>query len=351
MSKKEFFFSFTLISFFIYFALIITGCSPEQPGSKDAEQIFSVESLSGKVITLIVPHGAGGGYDTYARLIAPYIEKHTGASVVIENISGAAGVVGRNELWNAQPDGYTIGLSAYSSIIMNEINELEAAEYNAADFTYLARVTGEPTLIAASSSGKVQSVQDLLQMEVVKYGEPSVVDDTYFNTMVFGSDHGISILPVTGYEGTSELMLALFRNEFDILNRSVSNLSGFISSGEVIPLILNGFVRSDELPEVPTMLELAVSESHEAHALLFATMVENSRGFLAPPGLPQDITGAWQEVLRLVLTDPELLEAAAKNNLPIEFMHGTEVALLLQEAVVMGEVIKPLISELAEEAK
>jgi tripartite-type tricarboxylate transporter receptor subunit TctC len=342
---------FSILLFISVFVLIISGCTLDGTVSEDTEEKFSVEILSGEVVTLIVPHSAGGGYDTYARLIAPYIEKHTGASVVIENISGAAGVVGRNELWNAQPDGYTIGLSAYSSIIMNEINELEAAEYNAADFIYLARITGEPTLIAASASGNIQSVQDLFQMDLVKYGEPSVVDDTYFNTMVFGSDHGIKILPVTGYEGTSELMLAFFRNEFDILNRSVSNLVDFINTGEVIPLVLNGFVRSDILPEVPTMLELAVIETHEEHALLFATMVENSRGFLAPPGLPQDIIDIWQEILRLVLTDPELLETASNSNLPIEYMHGVEVSLLLQEAIAMGEGIKPLISELAEEAE
>lgn len=342
-------FSILLIIFII--GMIISGCASDKAVIQDTEEKFSVENLSGEIVTLIVPHGAGGGYDTYARLIAPYIEKHTGASVVIDNISGAAGVVGRNELWNAKPDGYTIGLTAYSSIIMNEINELEAAEYNAADFVYLARVTGEPTLIAASFSGNIQSVQDLLQMDIVKYGEPSVVDDTYFNTMVFGSDHEINILPVTGYEGTSELMLALFRNEFDILNRSVSVLVDFINSGEVVPLVLNGFTRSELLPEVPTMLELALSETHEEHALLFATMVENSRGFLAPPGLPQEIVDTWQEVLRMVLTDPELLETASDSNLPIEFMHGVKVAVLLQEAIAMGEDIKPLISELAEEAE
>jgi len=332
--------------------LIFTAaCTFESMDEQDREETFSVDNLAGQTVTLIVPHGAGGGYDTYARLIAPFLEKHTGATVVVENISGAAGVPGRNELWFAEPDGYTIGISAYSSIIMNEINDLEAAEYSAKDFIYLAKITGEPTLIATGAAGNINSFQDLVQMEMIKYGEPSVVDDTYFNTMVFGNDHELNILPVTGYEGTAELMLALFRNEFDILNRSLSNLLGFIDSGEVIPLVLNGFTRSEQLPDVPTMLELADSETAKDHAFLFATIVENSRGFLAPPGMSPDAVSTWQEVLEVVLSDPELLEAANRNNLPINYMPGEEVSDLIMEAVRLGEGIKPLIKKLAEEAE
>lgn len=331
--------------------IFAVACSFEPMDEYDREEAFSVDNLAGQTVTLIVPHGAGGGYDTYARLIAPFLEKHTGATVVVENISGAAGVVGRNELWFAEPDGYTIGISAYSSIIMNEINDLEAAEYAAKDFIYLAKITGEPTLIASNTAGNINSFQDLVQMEMIKYGEPSVVDDTYFNTMVFGNDHELNILPVTGYEGTAELMLALFRNEFDILNRSLSNLLDFIDSGEVIPLVLNGFARSEQLPDVPTMLELAESETAKDHAFLFATIVENSRGFLAPPGMSSDAVSTWQEVLEVVLNDPELVEIANRSNLPINYMPGEEVSDLIMEAVRLGEGIKPLIKKLAEEAE
>lgn len=335
---------------FLLSLAFVASCQPMNASDQNKTS-FSVNDLASQTVTLIVPHGAGGGYDTYARMIAPFIEKHTGAVVVVDNISGAAGVVGRNELWLAEPDGYTIGITAYSSIIMNEITDLEAAEYVAEEFAYLAKITGEPTLIAANAAGQISSFQELLEMEMVKYGEPSVVDDTYFNTMVFGSDHQINIVPVTGYEGTADLMLALFRNEFDILNRSLSNLVDFIDSGEVVPLVLNGFARSDQIPYVPTMLELAESKEAEGHALLFATMVENSRGFLAPPGTESDVVAAWQEVLEAVLNDPELIEMAKRNNLPINYLSGEEVSELILEAVRLGEEIKPLIKQLAAEAE
>jgi tripartite-type tricarboxylate transporter receptor subunit TctC len=329
------------------------GCmTVGSPGQEELPEVsFTIDDLSGKTVKLIVPHAAGGGYDTYARLLAPYIEKHTGAIIVIDNVTGAAGVVGRNEIFEADPDGFTIGFTAYSSIIMNSINELEAARYRVDDFYYLGRVTGEPTVIAADANSGVADINDLIALEVVSFGEPSVVDDTYFNALVFGHDHGINILPVTGYEGTSELKLAILRGEFIILNRSLSNITDLIDSGELIPLVISGMERSDYLPNVPTMLELAATDEQRGHAHLFATMVENSRGFIAPPGAEPAIINTWQEILERVLTDPDLLVEADSRSLPINFMPGDAVSLLMAEAVILGEAIKPLIKELAKLAE
>lgn len=327
--------------------LLGTSCHLFEADNRAEEKSFSIENLRGQTVRLIVPHGTGGGYDIYARLIAPYIENHTGATVVVDNIGGAAGVPGRNEIWYAKPDGFTIGLSAYSSLIMNAVSELEAARYNVEEFSYLGRLTGEPTLIIAGANSNVTSIEDLQLMHEVKYGEPSVVDDTYFNTMVFGRDHGINFLPVTGYEGTGDLLLAMLREEFVVLNRSLSNLLHYIEDGDAAPLVINGFDRAKELPGVPTMLELAVTDEQKKHAIFFATIVENSRGFFAPPGLSPDILQTWQDVIEKVLTDPDLLKEARMINRPVNFLHGTEVTRLLHEAIKIGEELKPLIKVLS----
>ena len=55
----------------------------------------------GQTVELIVPHGAGGGFDTYARASARYLEEYLGATVVVKNVTGAGGNIGRNQLYRA----------------------------------------------------------------------------------------------------------------------------------------------------------------------------------------------------------------------------------------------------------
>ncbi|MBI2348814.1 MAG: hypothetical protein HYV05_09200, partial [Deltaproteobacteria bacterium] len=65
-----------------------------------------------KTINLIVPHGAGGGFDIYARLVAPFFRKHIpGANIIVQNVTGAGGLRGRNQVYTARPDGLTIGFT------------------------------------------------------------------------------------------------------------------------------------------------------------------------------------------------------------------------------------------------
>jgi len=333
---------------FILAVFSIGGCFNNSEPSINKESDFGIDSLEGQTIRLIVPYAPGGGYDTYARLMAPYIEKYTKAVVIVDNIEGAAGVVGRNEVYNAAPDGLTICFTAYSGIVMNEINEIEAAQYTIGDFNYLGRITGEPTVLVAGKLSNIMSVNDLIDRKVVKFGEPSAVDDTYFSAMVFAYDHGINFLPITGYEGTSALLLAIQRGEFDVLNRSLSVLIDLIEAEEIVPLVVNGYERSAILSDVPTMLELANTEVKKQHALLFAIMVENSRGFIAPPGLSDAMIETWQSIIALVANDQGFLEDTAKSGLPVDFLHGKEVSALLYDAIAIGEEMKPLIKEVAE---
>src|SRR5690349_18259055 len=76
----------------------------------------------GKTIRFIVGFGPGGGYDSYARMLAPYLAKYSGASVIVENRPGAGGVIALNGLYTAAPDGLSIMIvngtgAAFSQLI------------------------------------------------------------------------------------------------------------------------------------------------------------------------------------------------------------------------------------------
>ncbi|MFP5370530.1 MAG: tripartite tricarboxylate transporter substrate-binding protein, partial [Actinomycetes bacterium] len=71
----------------------------------------------GERATFMVPFSPGGGYDTIARGIAPYLEDELGATIVVENVTGAGGRVAANELYTAEPDGLTFGIFAAQGIV------------------------------------------------------------------------------------------------------------------------------------------------------------------------------------------------------------------------------------------
>ena len=84
-------------------ALALAACAPAAR-AQDAERAY----FGGKTVRMVVGYGPGGGYDAYARMIAPHLSKVLGASVVVENQPGAGGLVALNRIYAAAPDGLTI---------------------------------------------------------------------------------------------------------------------------------------------------------------------------------------------------------------------------------------------------
>ena len=87
------------------FGVMLALAAPVSPGAaQDPEQAF----FSGKTVRFVVGFGPGGGYDSDARMLAPYLSKTLGATVIVENRPGAGGLVALNGLYISPPDGLTM---------------------------------------------------------------------------------------------------------------------------------------------------------------------------------------------------------------------------------------------------
>ena len=89
-------------------AAIAAGLLVMMGAASDAAAQSVAAFYKGKNLNFIVPYKPGGGYDTYSRIIAPYLEKYTGARVVVRNMPGAGGLLGVNETYKASPNGLTM---------------------------------------------------------------------------------------------------------------------------------------------------------------------------------------------------------------------------------------------------
>ena len=103
-----------LVGLIVLLAIFLAACGDGgQPSSENASETPKDDAASfykGKNITWIIPYNPGGGYDAYTRVIAPYFEKYTGATVVCKNEPGAGSLIGTNKLYQSEPDGLTVGI-------------------------------------------------------------------------------------------------------------------------------------------------------------------------------------------------------------------------------------------------
>src|SRR4029078_13626618 len=92
-------------------ALIVAGSFPPA-SAQESEKAF----YAGKTVRMVVGSGTGGGYDVFSRMIAPYLAKTLGATVIVENQPGAGGLLALNRLFTATPDGLHISLSTSDTV-------------------------------------------------------------------------------------------------------------------------------------------------------------------------------------------------------------------------------------------
>ena len=110
-------------------------------GAQESEQAF----FAGKTVRFVVGYGPGGGYDAYARMLAPYLSKNLGATVIVENRPGAGGLVALNGISVAPPDGLTMMIVNGTGAAFAQLTDQQGARFDLAKLGYLATLTAPPS--------------------------------------------------------------------------------------------------------------------------------------------------------------------------------------------------------------
>ena len=196
------------------FAIIsLCGLSACQPGESDREAEAGVAGFyDGNTIKWIIPYSPGGGYDEYGRLIAPFLEKHTGARVDIVNLPGAGGMRGANELFTSPKNGLTIGLINGSALITNELAEMRGADYKIADFQFIGRIVADTRVFVVSEESGFKTFDDVLQAgSDVKMGATGLGGSTYVDAVIAKEAFGLKLDIIHGFDSSSVVRQAMLR--------------------------------------------------------------------------------------------------------------------------------------------
>lgn len=294
-----------------------------------------------KRVTYIVATNAGGGYDAYGRLIGKYMEQHLEAdNVLINNLPGAGHIIGTNTLWEAKPNGLTIG-TFDTALIYSQILERDALRFDLKEFEYIGKAAGEPRTVIVSSTCEIKTIDDLVSAtEPVKFAASGVGSSTYNETQLLAEAMDLNIETIAGYDGT-EGEMAMMRGEVCAQIGSASSFKEFVEAEHASYLLSVG----GDIDGIANLKDVVKTDKAKKIISLIGAMSQLGRVTAAPPGTPQGKVDALRAAYRTSLQDPELLAEAKKMGRPIDPAFGEDVMDLVVEALDQTPETVALIAE------
>jgi tripartite-type tricarboxylate transporter receptor subunit TctC len=294
----------------------------------------------GKTVTFVIGTAAGGGYDTYSRLIAAHIGRHLPGqpAVVSQNMPGAAMIRATNYLYNQAPrDGTIIGMID-QAMYLNQIMGLPQLRADVTKFTWIGRILSNSAILYAWHTSPVQKIEDAYEHELIL---PVTGVASRMNWLVLDNLLGMKLKLINGYQGTSDSRLALERGEVDGLSQPWSVLKNesatWLKEGKIHLLLQTGGDKHPELPQVPRMIDLAHDDGERALLQLFASPSTVGRSVMAPPDLPAERVRELRQAFMECLSDPALLADVQKAKLELDPLPGEA----LQAAIAGSGVLPP----------
>lgn len=289
-----------------------------------------------KVIRIIVPSAAGGPTDEVARLLANEMTPMIGGTFIVENRPGAASNIGITAVARAEPDGYTLLLTA-TSITVNPAISDKVPYDPVKDFEPISLAVTSPVVFAISPKLGVNTIADFVaaarkQPDSFNYSSPGVGSVPHLAAELFRSRAGMQMAHVP-HAGNAPAVQAVLSGAVQFNSGSLQPSQGLIEAGQMVGLAVSGAQRWRGLPNVATMTELGYSDF----------VIESMFSLFAPARTPPDIVDRLAKAAETILKRPETVKKLNDSGLEVA-AGGPDVL----RARVAREV--PLWRDLAEKA-
>jgi tripartite-type tricarboxylate transporter receptor subunit TctC len=257
-----------------------------------------------KPVRIIVPSGAGGGDDIPARLLAAKMGEVLGQQFVVENRPGAGGMIGQTYVAKSPPDGYTLLLAGGSMAGSHYVNANMGYDLQR-DFTPISLIETVPWAFIANPALPVKTAREFIAYAKARpgkltYGTIGAGQVPYWSVMLFNGMTGIEAVEVA-YKTAPEAIVDVVAGRLDYFFPAVVN--AVTSKDKVKVLGVTSKVRSEILPEVPTLIESGLA-GYEMPAW---------RSIMGPAGLPREIVATLNRAMVQSLSSADLREKLAKT--------------------------------------
>jgi tripartite-type tricarboxylate transporter receptor subunit TctC len=253
-----------------------------------------------KPIRIIIGFPAGGPLDQHARLLSDRLQAVLGQPVLIDYKSGAGGTVGAQEVMKAAPDGYTLMLANTGVMVINPALYTRLPYSTTRDFTPIARTAMQPLALLVNPRIPARSLKEFMDYAKarpgqVNYGSAGNGGISHLVPEMFKSATGLFMVHIP-YRGSAPAFTDLMGGQVQFMAESIPQAASYHKQGKVKALAVTSRERNPALPDTPTVIESGIKGFE----------VVGFYGFLAPAGLPRDVTARLSDAFRDVLASPEI---------------------------------------------
>lgn len=283
--------------------------------------------LEGKTINFVVGYGPGGGFDSYARMLAPHLEERTGATVVVDNRPGAGGKTATNQMMREDADGTVQYLMNGVPAVLGQITKGAGVDYDLTQLTFLARINAEAWAVMVNKDTPYRTLEDLANADKpITFAALSRADGPSDGAAVLCEALQIECKIVLGFEGTSEASLAVIRGEAEAIVMTDTTVFTNTQDDQARAVGILGDEKSILFPDLGTLPEqISLSDEGKFWNTYRGNIAGIGRTVLSPPGMDEAMTeylrGVWDDIL----TDPEVVAEGEKMGRLIIYASGTEV--------------------------
>ncbi|MBI2365206.1 MAG: hypothetical protein HYV01_09415 [Deltaproteobacteria bacterium] len=322
--------------------------------------VWAEDFYKGKTIRFIVGQAAGGGYDTYGRLIARHITKHIpgNPATTAENMEGAGSLISANYVYRqAGRDGLTMVMFNNSLVVQNALGDPRIK----IDFRKLGWVgapsVGVPVCMVMGFTG-LKTLDDVLKTKMpLKAGATRAGSAGYDLPLILNQTLGTNIEVISGFTGTATTRVALQKREINAFcsqweSMRVTARAMLDAPGEdkLIPFIISERWEDPEVKDLPLLKDAIKDPKKYAIFRAWAAQMDFQRPLAVAPGTPKERIAILRKGLSETLKDPALLEEAKKSKLVITFVTGEKTEKLVDEVLSMSAEAKESLSFLVRKA-
>ncbi|MES2975378.1 MAG: tripartite tricarboxylate transporter substrate binding protein [Pseudomonadota bacterium] len=276
-----------------------------------------------KPIRIVIGFPAGGPLDQHARLLTEKLQAVLGQPVVIDYKSGAGGTVGAQDVMKAPADGYTLMLANTGVMVINPALYGKLPYGTLKDFTPIARTAMQPLALLVNPKVPANTLKEFMDYSrtrpgQVNYGSAGNGGISHLVPEMFKTATGLFMVHIP-YRGSAPAFTDLMAGQVQFMAESIPQAASYHKQGKVRALAVTSKERNPALPDIPTVIESGIKGFE----------VVGFYGFLAPAGLPRDVTAKLSDAFKQVMTNPEVRSRMITQGADPAFMGADEFAQFL----------------------
>lgn len=276
----------------------------------------------GKTVSILMGTGPGGSYDLYGRTIAEHLGRHIpgNPTMIVEHMPGAGGVIAGNHIYGPGPQDGTKILLSHALPLSEKLEGGTGIRFESGKFNWLGTYDAIAQVLTFWHTVKAGSIDEMKTKDLV-VGSFNKTHLTYQWAMLAKNTLGASYKVITGYPSGNHLNLAMERGEVSGWVAAWANLAGtkpdWLKEKKIDLMVQFTLERHPDLPQVPTLLELAPPDKKDVVEFLTAG-TPFARGLAVGPNVPADRVAALRKAFDALMKDPAFLADAQKRKLDID---------------------------------